>query len=358
MTTPQNRTDATQSLRTDRDHIFELHDVSVTFDMERGSSKVLDNVSIGIQRNEILGVVGESGSGKSMFAESLLDAVVRPGKLSGDIRYYPEKGQPVDLLALDEEELRRTRWEEISLVFQGALDSFNPTIKIGKHFRETLKAHDADTNAGMDRAHELIEDLYMDPERVLDSYAHELSGGMKQRALIALSLVLEPNVLVMDEPTAALDLLMQRSILSLLDDIKEKYDLTLVFITHDLPLVAELCDRLAVMYAFEFAEIGPTEAVLTEAAHPYTRLLLKTTPNLDLDPTEMRPIQGSSPDPVDIPPGCRFHPRCPLADETCKQEDPPLETIAPERQAACFHWERAGEVVSKSANAFREGTDE
>jgi len=316
--------------------------------MERGESKVLDDVHLDIRRNEILGVVGESGSGKSMFAESLLDAVVRPGQLSGGITYYPEPGRPVDLLDLSEEELRRARWEEISLVFQGALDSFNPTIHIRTHFKETLRSHDADVESGMERARELISDLYMDPERVLDSYPHELSGGMKQRALVALSLVLEPEVLVMDEPTAALDLLMQRSILSLLQELQEKYDLTMVFITHDLPLVAELCDRLAVMYAFEFAEIGPTQDIIHDAAHPYTRLLLQTTPNLDMEPSEMRPIKGASPDPISLPTGCRFHPRCPLADEQCRTEDPDREPFAPERQVACFHWEQAADAVEMS----------
>lgn len=342
----------------EEDVIFELRDVSVTFDMDRGSANVLNNVSLDIRRNEILGVVGESGSGKSMFAEALLDAVVRPGKLTGEITYYPDPDRPVDLLALDDEELRQMRWEEISLVFQGALDSFNPTIKIEKHFKETLRAHDAGVDAGMVRARELLSDLYLDPDRILDSYAHELSGGMKQRALIALSLVLQPNVLVMDEPTAALDLLMQRSILGLLEDIKEKYDLTIVFITHDLPLVAELCDRLAVMYAFEFAEVGPTVDVIKNAAHPYTRLLLQTTPNLDLSPSEMRPIEGSSPDPVDLPTGCRFHPRCPLADETCRSEDPDLEEIETDRRVACFHWEQADEAVPLSVAETRRNEHE
>ncbi|MEF8820640.1 MAG: ABC transporter ATP-binding protein [Halovenus sp.] len=338
----------------DEDVIFELRDVSVSFDMERGESKVLDDINLDIRRNEILGVVGESGSGKSMFAESLLDAVVRPGQLSGEITYYPEPDRPVDLLDLSDEELRQVRWEEISLVFQGALDSFNPTISIETHFKETLRAHDANVDEGLERARELISDLYMDPERVLDSYPHELSGGMKQRALVALSLVLEPEVLVMDEPTAALDLLMQRSILSLLQELQEKYDLTMVFITHDLPLVSELCDRLAVMYAFEFAEVGPTADILTDAAHPYTRLLLQTTPNLDLEPSEMRPIEGSSPDPISLPSGCRFHPRCPLADEQCRQEDPERKEIEPEREVACFHWEQAGQAVALSREDSQE----
>jgi oligopeptide/dipeptide ABC transporter ATP-binding protein len=162
---------------------------------------------------------------------------------------------------------------------------------------------------------------------------------MKQRALLALSLLLEPEVLVMDEPTAALDLLMQRSILSLLRNLKEKYDLTLIFITHDLPLVAELADRMAVLYAFEFVEIGPTDGILRNAAHPYTRSLLKATPNLDAPLGEMRPIEGSSPDPVNVPEGCSYHTRCPLVDQECIESNPPLEEARDDHQVACYFWE-------------------
>ena len=325
--------------------ILEIRNTSVQFNMERGTSKVLNDVSMDINREEILGIVGESGSGKSMFASSLLDAVVRPGRTTGEITYYPESGGEIDVLELNDRELKNFRWEEISMVFQGAMNSFNPTISIEKHFKETLKAHDYDVEEGLDRAREILSDLYLDPDRILRSYAHELSGGMKQRSLIALSLILEPPVLVLDEPTAALDLLMQRSILTLLRDLKEKYDLTLVFITHDLPLIAELSDRLAIMYAFEFVELGTTEEILDHAAHPYTRSLLNATPNLETDIEDMEPIEGSSPDPVNIPSGCSYHPRCPLADDLCRRENPDYEEVSSSHKAACFHWEHSADAV-------------
>ena len=332
----------------DDDPILEVRDASVTFDMDRGESRVLDGVDIDIQRREVLGVVGESGSGKSMFASALLDAVVDPGELSGEITYYPEPGQPVNLLDLSKRELKRTRWEEISMVFQGAMSSFNPTDSIRGHFEETIEAHGEDYHVGMERARELLSDLYLDPDRVLNSYPHELSGGMKQRALIALAMVLQPKVLVMDEPTAALDLLMQRSILRMLREVKEKYEITMVFITHDLPLVASLADRMAVMYAFEFVEQGSKEEVLANASHPYTRALLNATPNLGNDPDQMRPIEGSSPDPVDVPTGCSYHPRCPLADGTCVEKDPDYHAVTDTHEAACFHWEDAADAVEYS----------
>ncbi|MFC6825158.1 ABC transporter ATP-binding protein [Halopelagius fulvigenes] len=328
-----------------RETIIEIEDASVSFDMERGDSRVLDSVDLDVRRNEVLGVVGESGSGKSMLASALLDAIVDPGVLTGDVTYYPNDGAPVDVLDLDKQGLKEFRWEEVSMVFQGAMSSFNPVRKIRTHFVETLTAHDYNVEEGVERAHRLLSDLYLDPERVLDSYPHELSGGMKQRALIALSLILEPEVLVMDEPTAALDLLMQRSIISLLQQIQTEYDLTIVFITHDLPLIADLTDRIAVLYAFEIAELGPTEEILEFPAHPYTRLLLKSTPNLESSIDEMRPVEGSAPDPVNVPAGCSFHPRCPLSDGTCETTDPGPYPVDDDHHVHCHHWEESADAI-------------
>ena len=336
---------ASTAVNSSEDTIISLRDAEVVFEMDRGVSRVLDNVNVDVRRGEVLGIVGESGSGKSMLASAMLDAVVDPGVLSGEVTYYPEDREPVNVLELSDEELRRTRWEDISMVFQGAMSSFNPTMSVKGHFVETLEAHDYDVGEGLDRARQLLSDLYLDPDRVLSSYPHELSGGMQQRALIALSVVLEPDVLVMDEPTAALDLLMQRSILTLLAKLKEKYDLTMVFITHDLALVAELADRMAVMYAFELIEKGPTEKILGDAAHPYTRALLNATPNLDAPLDEMRPIDGSAPDPVNVPEGCSYHPRCPLADEQCVADDPDYHAATDVHDVACFHWEQSAEAI-------------
>lgn len=328
------------------DPIIEARNVSVTYDLEHQEAMVLDDVDVDLRREEVLGVVGESGSGKSMLANTMMDAVQKPGITTGEIRYYPEPdADPVHVLELSDEELRSLRWEEISMVFQGALSSFNPTLSIGGHFEETLRAHDYDVEEGMERARQLLSDLYLEPDRILQSYAHELSGGMSQRALIALSLVLEPKVLLMDEPTGALDLLMQRSILSLLEDLKEKYDLTLLFITHDLPLVAGVADRLAILYAFELAEVGPSEQVVRESRHPYTRALLKAVPNLDAPLETMQPIGGTAPNPAHVPDGCHYAPRCPLATEECHTQDPPWYDVGDEQRSACFHYDEAEDAV-------------
>ncbi len=330
------------------DPILEITDTNVTY--TDGESYVLEDASVSIHRDEILGIVGESGSGKSMFASAILDAVPDPGVLTGQLRYNGPDGT-VDILGLSDEQLRAFRWEEIAMVFQGAMHSFNPTMKIKTHFTETLQSHDRSVSEGMSFARELLESLYLEPERVLNAYPHELSGGMQQRALIALSMVLNPEVLIMDEPTAALDLLMQRSILSLLHDLQAEYDLTIVFITHDLPLVAGIADRMAIIYAFEFVEIGPRDAIISNAAHPYTRALLQATPNINSPLEAMESIEGQGPAPANVPSGCRFHPRCPVATEECESVDPALEGAESNRhRVACHHVERAREELTVSTD--------
>jgi peptide/nickel transport system ATP-binding protein len=241
------------------------------------------------------------------------------------------------------------------------MSSFNPTMKVGAHFEETLKAHDKDVSRGLEFAAELLENLYLEPERVLSSYPHELSGGMQQRALIALSMVLNPEVLVMDEPTAALDLLMQRSILKLLDNLQSEYDLTIIFITHDLPLIASLADRMAIIYAFQFVEIGDRDTIVSDSAHPYTRKLLNSTPNLDAPLEEMRAIDGEGPAPVNVPSGCRFHPRCELATEQCRTSDPPFApvdgSVGANHRSACHYWDEAREQIPLNIGADVETVD-
>lgn len=305
---------------------------------------VLDEVSIDIPQGEALAVVGESGSGKSMLASSLLDAVDSPGVVTGEIMYHPEEGEPFDILDMNKSELYQFRWEEISMVFQGAMSFFNPTMKMKTHFVETLEAHDYPVQEGLERARTLLSDLHLEHTRVFEAYPHELSGGMKQRVLIALSLVLEPRVLVMDEPTAALDLLMQHSIINLLSKIKEEYGITIVFVTHDLPLITELCDRVAFMYAFEIVEVTEIDD-LTEVRHPYSRELLRSIPTLSTPIDQMSSIEGSSPDPVNIPRGCSYHPRCPLASGECREVDPSLDEIGENHQVACHHYEDSKDAL-------------
>jgi len=334
-----------------RDVIFEARDVSVSFDMAGGESRVLNSVDFDVYRGETLGVVGESGSGKSMFASSLLNAVEEPGRVTGEVTYYPENREPITVTDMSESELKADiRWQEMAFVVQSAQSAFNPTMTIQQHYIETLDAHGVEREAGLDRARQLCRDLYLDPDQVFPSYPHELSGGMKQRALLALGVILDPEVVVLDEPTAALDLLMQRAIISLLADIKEKYDLTLVFVTHDLNLISLIADRLAVMYAFEFLEVGPTEQLLNDASHPYTRALLNAVPTVSVPVSSMKGIPGSTPNPNDVPSGCSYHPRCPVAEPECRAKDPSIDPVGETHSAACFFPEQSKSTIDVATN--------
>jgi oligopeptide/dipeptide ABC transporter ATP-binding protein len=328
------------------DTILEVENAEVTFEMSRGRARVLDGIDIEIKRGETFGVVGESGCGKSMFGSSLLDAVEDPGVLTGSVTYYPEDGEPVDILGLNTRQTRQLRWKEIATVSQGAMNAFNPTANVRSHFKETLAAHNANKEEGMAHARELLQEVNLDPDRILDAYQHELSGGEKQRVLLALSLVLDPEILIMDEPTAALDLLMQRKILGLLHDLKDEYDITLLMISHDIPVVSGFADRIGVMYAFDFIERGDAESVLLDSKHPYTRLLLGSTLHLDTPVDEVQLIEGETPDPVNVPVGCPFHPRCPVSDDRCEESDPAL--VAEEEgdhEVACFYPDAARENI-------------
>jgi len=252
----------------------------------------------------------------------------------------------VDLLELSPRKLRRVRWEEIALVYQGAMNAFNPSLSVRTHFTETFDAHDIDREAGLERARETLRDLNLDPDRVLDAHQHELSGGESQRVLLALALVFDPEVLILDEPTAGLDLLVQRHLLSLLYDISENYEATLLYISHDIPTVAGFADRLAVMYAFDIVEFGTVRDVLLSPDHPYTRLMLQATLDLSTPIEEAGHIEGQPPDPVNVPAGCPFHPRCPLADDRCEVEEPELRAEdGGTHEVACFYPDLAADRI-------------
>jgi oligopeptide/dipeptide ABC transporter ATP-binding protein len=331
----------------ERDIVLDVRDVQVTYEMGRGRARVLDDINVEIQRGETLGIVGESGCGKSMLASALLNAVEDPGVVTGEIIYHPAEGEPMNLLELTPRQLRRVRWAEIALVYQGAMNAFNPSLPMRSHFTETFDAHNVDREAGLDRARKTLRDLNLDPDRILDAYQHELSGGEKQRVLLALSLVFDPEVLILDEPTAALDLLARRNILSLLYDIKENYDITLVYISHDIPAIAGFAERLAVMYAFDIIEFGSVRDVLLTPEHPYTRLLLQATLDLSSPVQAVQTIEGETPDPVNIPAGCPFHPRCPIADDRCEVEEPELRAEEEDdHEVACFYPDVARDRIS------------
>ncbi len=315
-------------------NLLEVKSLRVLYRVHRGDVKAIDNIDLSVREGEILGVVGESGSGKSTLAFAILRLLPKTARIVGGHIYY--KGE-VDLAHSPESRLKEVRWKEISLIPQAALNALNPTLKILDHFLETARAHGVhDRGWVIERASKLLNLLRLEPERVLKSYPHELSGGMKQRVLIALAMLLEPTMLILDEPTTALDVLTQRFILDLLKDLHAKTNITMMFITHDIAVIADIADRVAVMYAGKIMEVGDVYTVFKEPKHPYSIALMKSIPSLTGSVDEMRSIPGTLPDLINPPPGCRFWPRCPHAMDICRREEPPTVELKPGHLVSCW----------------------
>ncbi|HEV2343055.1 MAG TPA: ABC transporter ATP-binding protein [Actinocrinis sp.] len=314
------------------DLVMRASDVSVEYAGPRPTRAVRD-VSLELRRGEVLGIVGESGCGKSTLAYALTRMLRPPARMTGGvIEYFDRDGSAVDLGSLGGEELRAFRWEKISMVFQSAMNALNPVTGIGSQMEDVFRTHrpGMDRSARRARCAELLEMVGIDPRR-LRSYPHELSGGMRQRVVIAMALALEPQIVVMDEPTTALDVLVQREILDEIERLRAQLGFSVVFITHDLALLLEISDRLAVMYAGRFVEYAPAEQVAGAARHPYTRGLLRSFPDLRGERREMRGVPGSPPDLRHTLTGCPFAPRCESVFEPC-------HTVAPRLLAPAGSW--------------------
>jgi peptide/nickel transport system ATP-binding protein len=317
--------------------VLTVDHLSVRYMVPRGGFDAVDHVSLTLNEGELFGLVGESGCGKSTLAYALLNMVPPPGRIVGGRVLFGDGG--VDVTRLHGEELRRFRWKEMAMVFQSALNTLNPVMRIREQVVDTVRAHErVSEQEAIQRAVQGLRWVRLDPTRVLRAYPHELSGGMKQRVGIMMALLLQPKVLILDEPTTALDVLSQRAILQILKRIQRELGLTMLFITHDLALIAEVADRVGVMYAGRLVEVGSLRDIFMRTHHPYTRALIKAVPTLAGSLEEMRPIPGAPPDLINPPAGCRFHPRCPLADDLSRREDPPLLETEPDHFVACHHW--------------------
>ena len=319
------------------DPLLDVRDLHVEFQTERGIVQAVDGLSYEIYEGETYGVVGESGAGKSVSALSIIRLIESPGRITdGEIRY---RGR--DLLALSGEELRQLRGNEIAMIFQDPMTALNPVYTIGTQIIETIQEHrDVSGTEARERTIQLLGDVGIpDPAKRIDEYPHQFSGGMRQRALIAMALSCDPNLIIADEPTTALDVTIQAQILELLDELQAEYDLSVQLITHDMGVIAEMCDRVAVMYAGKKVEEGPIEELYHSPRHPYTVGLLKAIPRLD-DPRErLSTIPGRMPDLVTTPSGCSFRDRCPHAIEACAEEEPPLVSVEAsdgDHQSACI----------------------
>ncbi|GGY34263.1 MULTISPECIES: ABC transporter ATP-binding protein [Streptomyces] len=317
--------------------LLEVRDLQVEFKTRDGVAKAVNGVNYSVEAGETLAVLGESGSGKSVTAQAVMGILdMPPGRIAGGEILF----QGRDLLKLKEDERRKIRGSEMAMIFQDALSSLNPVLSVGEQLSEMFTVHRGMSRKdGKAKAVELMDRVRIPAakERV-GQYPHQFSGGMRQRIMIAMAMALEPSLIIADEPTTALDVTVQAQVMDLLAELQRELNMGLILITHDLGVVADVADKIAVMYAGRIVEQAPVHEIYKAPAHPYTKGLLESIPRLDQKGQELYAIKGLPPNLMHIPPGCAFNPRCPMAQDICRSEVPPLFDVAPDRQSACFFW--------------------
>jgi len=312
--------------------ILEVKGLQTHYYTRAGVVKAVDNISFVIDKGETLGLVGESGSGKSTLGFSIIRLVPPPGKIVGGKIIFAG----TDLMKSKEEEMREIRGKRVSMIFQDPMTSLNPLMKIGDHLTETITTHlKIKKDEALEKAKALLDKLGISPERIND-YPHQFSGGMRQRVVIGLALALNPDLVIADEPTTSLDVIIEAQILELLKKLKADYNLTLILITHNIGVVAEMADHIAVMYAGKIVELSDASSLFDNPLHPYTKALLESVPNIRLSEQTLKWIPGMPPDLLSLPKGCRFNSRCPHAFKKCFETEPELMQISKNRFVACY----------------------
>jgi peptide/nickel transport system ATP-binding protein len=315
------------------DPILRVDDLTMHYLTRQGEVKAVDGVSFDLARGQALGLVGESGCGKTSVAISLMKLLPDNARLLRGHVFLD--GQ--DLVAMGEDEVRRYRWRRIAMVFQAAMNALNPVYRVSDQIIEALEAHDLDTTReeARQRVVQLFQMVGLAPQ-LMERYPHEYSGGMRQRAVIAMALACQPDVIIADEPTTALDVIVQDRILRELKNIQQELNMSMIYITHDIAVVAEVTDRIGVMYAGKLVEVGDTQEVFQDPIHPYTAALMSAFPSVRGEKRPLVTLPGEPPNLLDPPPGCRFHPRCPYATEVCRREKPPVVQRG-DHWAACWN---------------------
>jgi len=319
---------------TDKEVLMQIRDLAVTYISRLGPVSAVDRVSFDIFIGEILGLVGESGCGKSTMGKALMRMIEPPGHITGGQIIFDGE----DIMTYDQKQMRDFRGRKVSMIFQDPMTSLNPVQRVDEHVIEAIQVHEPKTKkeAALERAGSLIRKLGIQKRR-MNSYPHQLSGGMRQRVMVGLGLVLNADLIVADEATTSLDVIVEAKLADQLRDIQEEFGVSLLVITHNIALVAELSDRVAVMYAGHIAEIADVEPLFDAPLHPYTKGLLQSIPNIKLeDEEELYKMAGEPPNLTHPPSGCRYHPRCPYAMPICEKIEPPLDEVAPGRLVKCW----------------------
>ena len=318
--------------------LLEINDLNIHYVTEQATFRAVNGIDLSLEEGETLGLVGETGAGKTTTALGILNLIPNPpGRIVGGEILY--KGENV--VTMDPAALRKLRGNEISMIFQDPMTALNPVMRVGDQIVETISLHMECSRAeAVERSLDMLKMVGIGPERSTD-YPHQLSGGMKQRVVIAMALACSPALLIADEPTTALDVTIQAQVLEMINDLKNRLKTSVLLITHDLGIVAECCQKVAVMYAGEIVEYGSLRDIFKETSHPYTMGLFRSIPSLTRKEKRLNPIDGLMPDPATLPGGCCFHPRCPYADETCRSCHPDLSDAGNGHKVRCFHLEEA-----------------